>query len=520
MSADRRMGSHRRLRVLVVNAFLDPLRLAGGRPRAVPQSLAPVFLAGVFSRDRCEVRAVNEQASGPLLDPEILGWPDLLVLTGLTCAFDRMLHLTAYARTLNPRVVVAAGGPAIRALPVYSRRFFDFALTGDVEDLAPVVGQVFHPGCCAEEFFPRFDLAGWFGRAAYVESSRNCNYRCSFCSLTSEGHRFEPYPVDFVRRQILAQGRKRYLIFLDNNFYGGDRGFFQERIEMLTELYEDRKIVGWGALVTNDFFECEENLALARRSGCGGLFSGVESFEASVLRGLRKLQNTRAPQVEMIRRCLLAGVAFLYGIILDFATRTLEEIDAELDYIVGNTDIPMPNYFTPVIPLLGTPYFHDCVKRGLLLPDAKLRDFDTTTLVHRPRDPLPRVAACLRDLPALRRYRSRIPGRMLRFLRKYHRRLELDPIRMMLGGALMVCAPRLNAGLGLRRSGASRTYVTTTEPLDPVYTPAFPVDPRFADHFRPTMITDASGALNPELRADLEPVERRRQKNAKEPLPS
>jgi len=97
--------------------------------------------------------------------------------------------------------------------------------------------------------------ARWFGRAAYVESSRNCNFRCSFCSLTAEGHHYLPYPVDFVRRQILAQGRTRYLMFLDNNFYGGDRSFFLERMEMLRELYDDRRFVGWGALVTNDFFE-------------------------------------------------------------------------------------------------------------------------------------------------------------------------------------------------------------------------------------------------------------------------
>ncbi len=97
--------------------------------------------------------------------------------------------------------------------------------------------------------------ARWFGRAAYVESSRNCNFRCSFCSLTAEGHHYLPYPVDLVRRQILAQGRTRYLMSLDNNFYGGDRSFFLERMEMLRELYDDRRFVGWGALVTNDFFE-------------------------------------------------------------------------------------------------------------------------------------------------------------------------------------------------------------------------------------------------------------------------
>jgi hypothetical protein len=65
--------------------------------------------------------------SGPLEDPGLLGWPDMLVLTGLTTAFDRMLHLTAYARTLNEKVIVVAGGPSIRALSRYSKLFYGSA---------------------------------------------------------------------------------------------------------------------------------------------------------------------------------------------------------------------------------------------------------------------------------------------------------------------------------------------------------------------------------------------------------
>jgi hypothetical protein len=44
---------------------------------------------------------------------------------------------------------------------------------------------------------------------------------------------------------------------------------------------------------------------------------------------------------------------------------------------------------------------------------------------------------------------------------------------------------------------------TTTEPLDPLYTPAFRVDRRYEAYFRPTMITEANGELTEELREDL-----------------
>ena len=51
-------------------------------------------------------------------------------LRGITVAFDRMLHLTAYARSKNAHVIVVAGGPPIRAIPRYSQRFFDYCCVG------------------------------------------------------------------------------------------------------------------------------------------------------------------------------------------------------------------------------------------------------------------------------------------------------------------------------------------------------------------------------------------------------
>lgn len=121
-----------RKRILVVNAYFDDLRRDGGRPYSVPQAIGPPYLAGAFSPVLCDVRLYNEQYSGPLEDKDLLGWPDMLVLTGLTVAFDRMRQLTGYARTLNPKVIVVAGGPAVRALPRYSGRFFDYACTSDI----------------------------------------------------------------------------------------------------------------------------------------------------------------------------------------------------------------------------------------------------------------------------------------------------------------------------------------------------------------------------------------------------
>lgn len=198
-----------RKRVLIVNVFFDEYRRTTGSPYRVPQAMGPCYLAGAFSSRMCDVRIYNEQYSGVLQDADLLGWPDMLVLTGLTSWFDRMLHLTAYARTLNEKVVIVAGGPAVRVLPRRSQRFFDYACLGDIEELQSIVREVFGAAYVSDEVFPRFDLLKGRRLLGYVESSRNCNFRCTFCSLTAENRNYAKYDLDHIRNRFSRSGLNR-----------------------------------------------------------------------------------------------------------------------------------------------------------------------------------------------------------------------------------------------------------------------------------------------------------------------
>lgn len=498
------MNGPRRKRILVVNVFFDDFRRTRGSPLKVPRAMGPVFLAGAFSAERCEVRLYNEQASGALHDLDLLAWPDVLVLTGLTSGFDRLLHLTAYARTLNPRVVVVAGGPAVRALPAYSRRFFDYATAGDVEDLQQIAGECLGAEYAAEEVFPRFDLPGALGKMlGYVESSRACNFRCSFCSLTGEKARYRKYDLDYLRRQILATGR-RHIVLIDNNFYGNDRDFFLARVELLGELVRDGTIRGWNALVTGDFFCHDDHLPRVREAGCLSLFSGVESFDAETLRSYQKRQNTILPQVEIIRRCTEQGIMFHYGIMLDPTRRSLADLHREIELILSTPEIPQPAFFTLAIPMLGTPYFQECVDQDLLLPDVPLRSLNGCTLSLRPVDPIPRVLQFVRDLDKLAGYRLRVARHAVQFFRRYRR--SLSPLQMSatVVNAAVTCVPAIaTSPAALWRREPRRTHFASTEPLDPQYVPKIRLDRRFEPYFRPTMVTDSQGRLTEAVAPDV-----------------
>lgn len=497
-------GAGPRKRVLVVNAFIDEFGRQKGSPYRIPMAMGHIFLAGAFSETLCEVKVYSEQYSGPLKDLKLLAWADMLVMTGVTTSFDRMLQLTAYARALNPAVIVVAGGPPIRALPKLSRRYFDYVCLGPVEELREVARDAFGPGYESDEFFPRFDLGPKTHLLGFVESSRACNFSCSFCSLTGEKERYQPYDLEYVRRQILAVGKKQ-LVFIDNNFYGNDRKHFRMRVEMLRELYRDGRIKGWSALVTGDFFAKKENLELVAEAGCKSLFSGIESFDPETLRSYNKKQNTLVPQIEMIQRCLDAGILFSYGVMLDPTTRPIAELEQEIEFIFSRPEITAPAFFTLAIPLLGTPYFNDCIRQERLFPKTALRHLDGVTLAMKTLDPTEVALRFVQDLPNMRGHRRSLFRHLRGFLSHYRGKLEPLQLYSSVVTALLIGTTSAASSplQWLSRDGKAE-YFGPTKPLDPQYQPLMRLPERFRRHFEPTYVTNAKGELAAELAPDLE----------------
>ncbi len=483
-----------RKRILVVNCYFPETREALRLTNEIPNALAPVLLAAEFSRARCEIRLHNEVSGGFLevYASELLEWPDVVVFTGLTASFDRMLHLTAYLKTFNPHVVTVAGGPAIRALPRYASAFFDYVCTGDVEEIRDVIADALGVEYVEDDPVPRYDLADWIGRVmGYAESSRGCNFRCSYCSLTAEGR---PY----------AMGRREVICFQDNQFYGQDHQLFLERMALLRELRRAGHFKYWHAFVTDQFLWSDENLAQAREAGCLSLFVGVESFDEAWLRRVNKTQNNRFSQVDLIRKCLDAGILLQYGLVFDPTERTLAEMHREIGGICDNDELPAPNFIFMSIPFPGTPFFHDRLSRGLILPNTKVRDLEGSTLSMRPLDALDEVARFIATAKNFRGYRARHLRRQLRFLWRYRKSLSLPESLVSSIIFLSILAPAAVSNpktlLARRRP---RTHVSTTDRLDDVYRPFRRVASAFEASFRATTLIDGAGELNPALIDDV-----------------
>lgn len=500
-----------RKRALIVNCYADETRRAVRRTGKVPQSLAPAFLAGGFNADRWDLRLHNEHTDGPLSDRSVLGWPDVLVLTGLTTALDRMRQMTAYARTLNPHVRVIGGGHLARAFPTFCATFMDVVCQGDVDEIGEVIGDLFGREYAADVFAPRIDLVHWMGRIGYAESTKYCNFKCSFCVLTGEHRKFTAHPVESFREQLKAVGKRQYLIFIDNNFYGNNRASFLERLAVVKAQWQAGQFLGWAALVTGDFFAKPENLRLVKEAGCIGLFSGVESFSTEWTTFVDKRQNLGHSPVEMIRRVLEAGMIFEYGVILDIYERPIADIRRELEFMLERDDITLPAFLSLPIPFPGTPYFYNLLDRGSLLPDTKVRDLDSTTISAQPLEGMAETARFVRDLQSMAGYRGKVVRHAARFVRRWHGTLNRDQLIMGVANNLLMMAPlagTLPRAVGARR--APRTYISSTEPLDVWYTPQMPVDARWAGYFAPVMLTDGDGAVTRALADDIERARPRR----------
>ncbi|HEX9628556.1 MAG TPA: hypothetical protein VF961_00940, partial [Pyrinomonadaceae bacterium] len=85
----------------------------------------------------------------------------------------------------------------------------------------------------------------------------------------------------------------------------------------------------------------------------------------------------------------------------------------------------------------------------------------------------------------------------------YHSKLTTMQMILAVGAGLLVCAQPLTTsftGFGwAKKRPRPRTYISTTEPLDHMYTPAFRVDSQFESYFQPTMVTDAEGELHEDI---------------------
>lgn len=144
---------------------------------------------------------------------------------------DRMVALAGALRARLPGVVLVAGGPEVTGAPASSdlRRAFDHCIDGPGEEPfrrlctgvlgAPAQAPAQAPAVDQFSPYDEYTDHDLRHRLTYVEASRGCAFRCSFCT-SADGPRVEnlplgPFLADLGR--LVDRGARR-IKFLDRSF--------------------------------------------------------------------------------------------------------------------------------------------------------------------------------------------------------------------------------------------------------------------------------------------------------------
>lgn len=164
----------------------------------------------------------------------------------------------------------------------------------------------------------RHDLLSNGYRFGSIQTSRGCPLACSFCSVTAfNGGKFRRRPVEKVIQEFRIIPEK-YVLIVDDNLIGTSKSHIEYTKTLFREMIAAKLRKRWIAQVTINMADDEELLALARKTGCAGVFIGFESVSAEGLSEVSKKFNIghSRDMRDSVRRIQKHGISVLGSFIL------------------------------------------------------------------------------------------------------------------------------------------------------------------------------------------------------------
>jgi radical SAM superfamily enzyme YgiQ (UPF0313 family) len=212
---------------------------------------------------------------------------------------------------------------------------------------------------------PRYDLyEDEFTLRCFVQATRGCPFHCTYCALKGIDPTFRFRPVSHVVRDIEAcEGKswlQRKLVWFWDDNLTADRDYARALFQRLRPLKR-----WWSTQTSIDMARDRELVRMASRSGCLGVFIGLETFSARNLLDVKKGQNRVAEYRDAVRTFHDAGILVQAGIVVgldDDSPETLRDIPDAIQEI--GIDFPHFNLLTP---FPGTPLRAALEQQGRLL---------------------------------------------------------------------------------------------------------------------------------------------------------
>ena len=314
---------------------------------------------------------------------------DLVGITCMTATANRAYKISEEFRKRGKKVVIGGIHPTV--LPEEASKHCDAVMIGEAEpvwakmlkDAEEDKLQPFYNGGTTanlDEYpLPRRDLIKHRSIMGIepVVTSRGCPYSCEFCSVWKFfGRRIRHVSIDRVVQDIMASGSKRFM-FMDDNIVGNP-SYATELFEALSEL----KII-WVGQASISFARDEKLMKLAYKSGCRGLFLGMETVSEQKLKRMSKSMKTLENTYEAVKKIMEQGIYFHSSFVFGFDDDDESVFDATLQFL-HKTKIPSAT-FNILTPYPGTDIYDEFKKQGRLITE-NWDYYDHCTVTYLPKN--------------------------------------------------------------------------------------------------------------------------------------
>lgn len=192
-----------------------------------------------------------------------------------------------------------------------------------------------------------------------VQTTRGCPYACSFCAVSNFfGHTYRLRPVQDIIAEVKNLPGK-LISFVDDNIIGHP----QYAKELFTALIPLKK--SWFGQASINFGKDPELLRLAAKSGCIGVFIGLESVSDANLRSIGKGINLSTDREKALKNIRSHGISVEGAFIFGFDEDDEEVFQRTVEYA---EDLRLEGaQFGVLTPFPGTKLFEEMEKEKRIL---------------------------------------------------------------------------------------------------------------------------------------------------------
>lgn len=192
-------------------------------------------------------------------------------------------------------------------------------------------------------------------------TTKGCPYDCEFCSVSSVyGRKIRTLPIPLVIKDI-ENAKSKVFLSLDDNIAASPKyakNLFREMAYLNIE---------WGGQCTVTIAKDDELLQLCRKSGCRGLFIGLESVSATSMKKMRKTLKSMKENEDAIKKIQDTGIIFHPSFVFGFDDDTKAVFDDTLEFLYRNRITTAT--FNILTPYPGTKLYRYLKQTGRLISE-------------------------------------------------------------------------------------------------------------------------------------------------------